>query len=117
MNSSTDHTRPQARAALVLVIVGLVLATNARAQGDLQPAAFLPLVIYRVPGAGQFNPWRYLAGGDVFNCSDFATQAAAQAVLRADPHDPNVLDGDNDGVACEHLPCPCDREPVPPPSK
>ncbi|MCW2579637.1 MAG: uncharacterized protein JWR82_1238 [Blastococcus sp.] len=37
------------------------------------------------------------------NCSDFATQAEAQAVLTANPSDPNNLDQDDDGVACEGL--------------
>ena len=37
------------------------------------------------------------------NCSDFATQAEAQAVLTADPTDPNNLDSDDDGIACESL--------------
>ncbi len=37
------------------------------------------------------------------NCADFATQAAAQAVLVADPTDPNRLDADDDGYACESL--------------
>lgn len=38
------------------------------------------------------------------DCSDFATQAEAQAVLDSSPGDPHFLDGDNDGVACEALP-------------
>lgn len=38
------------------------------------------------------------------NCSDFATQEEAQAVLDADPSDPHGLDGDGDGIACESLP-------------
>jgi hypothetical protein len=37
------------------------------------------------------------------NCPDFATQAEAQAVLDADRSDPNRLDDDNDGIACETL--------------
>src|ERR1700709_1892200 len=37
------------------------------------------------------------------NCSDFATQAQAQAVYNADPSDPNHLDADHDGIACENL--------------
>jgi LPXTG-motif cell wall-anchored protein len=45
--------------------------------------------------------------------SDFDSQAAAQAHLRADPSDPDGLDGnDNDGIACESLPAPFDRTPV-----
>jgi hypothetical protein len=38
------------------------------------------------------------------NCSDFSTQPEAQAVLNQDRSDPNNLDGDNDGIACEDLP-------------
>lgn len=38
--------------------------------------------------------------GDV-DCADFATQAAAQAHLRANPSDPDRLDADHDGIACE----------------
>jgi hypothetical protein len=37
------------------------------------------------------------------NCSDFATQQEAQAVFNADPTDPNNLDSDHDGIACESL--------------
>jgi Excalibur calcium-binding domain len=44
------------------------------------------------------------AAQDTFNCSDFATQEEAQAVLDSDPSDPNNLDSDNDGIACEDLP-------------
>jgi hypothetical protein len=39
-----------------------------------------------------------------YDCADFATQQEAQAVLNADPSDPNRLDGDNDGIACEDNP-------------
>ncbi|MFR9806391.1 excalibur calcium-binding domain-containing protein [Pseudonocardia sp. RS010] len=35
------------------------------------------------------------------DCADFATQAEAQAVLLADLSDPERLDADSDGVACE----------------
>jgi hypothetical protein len=38
------------------------------------------------------------------NCADFPSQAAAQAHLRQDPSDPDRLDADNDGVACENYP-------------
>ena len=37
------------------------------------------------------------------NCSDFSSQAAAQAAYNADPDCYGNLDGDNDGIACEHL--------------
>jgi len=50
-----------------------------------------------------------------YNCSDFSNQAEAQVYLL--PGDPYGLDGDNDGVACESLPCPCSTgsAPAPPP--
>ena len=38
------------------------------------------------------------------NCSDFAYQEDAQAVLDANTDDPNNLDRDDDGVACQTLP-------------
>ena len=38
--------------------------------------------------------------GDL-DCADFATQPEAQATLDADPTDPNGLDADDDGIACE----------------
>lgn len=44
-----------------------------------------------------------VAGRDL-DCGDFETQDAAQAVYEADRSDPNNLDGDNDGVACEDNP-------------
>jgi hypothetical protein len=39
-----------------------------------------------------------------YNCSDFETQAQAEAVLKQDPSDPHYLDGEGDGVPCEDLP-------------
>jgi hypothetical protein len=38
------------------------------------------------------------------NCADFATQQEAQAELERDPSDPNNLDADDDGEACETYP-------------
>lgn len=59
-----------------------------------------------------FDPTSYTGQGDAFNCADFPSQAAAQAVLRADPSDPNRLDADRDGIACERNRPPRDAEPV-----
>jgi endonuclease YncB( thermonuclease family) len=39
------------------------------------------------------------------DCSDFANQAQAQEYLL--PGDPHRLDADDDGKACDALPCPC----------
>jgi endonuclease YncB( thermonuclease family) len=44
------------------------------------------------------------------DCADFSTQAAAQAYfagLGGPASDPDRLDADSDGLACETLPCPC----------
>jgi hypothetical protein len=44
------------------------------------------------------------------NCSDFATQAGAQNYYESvggPGQDPEGLDADHDGIACETLPCPC----------
>ncbi len=44
------------------------------------------------------------------NCSDFNTQAAAQQyfINHGGPNsDPDGLDSDGDGIACESNPCPC----------
>ena len=59
-----------------------------------------------------FDPTNYIGQGDAFNCNAFASQAQAQAVLRADPGDPNRLDGDRDGRACENNRVPRDLTPV-----
>lgn len=59
-----------------------------------------------------FDPLRYIGQGDAYNCGDFGSQAQAQAVLRADPRDPNRLDADNDGIACESNRAPKDLVPV-----
>jgi micrococcal nuclease len=42
-------------------------------------------------------------GGGDLDCADFATQQEAQAELERDLSDPNGLDADNDGIACEEL--------------
>jgi hypothetical protein len=43
-----------------------------------------------------------------YNCSDFENQAEAEEYLL--PGDPYGLDADNDGIACEDLPCPCSSQ-------
>lgn len=83
--------------------------------GRIPAAAPLPRPITTPPptAPGAFDPRFYIGKGDAFNCADFASQADAQAVLRADPTDPNRLDGNRDGVACESNRSPKDLVPVP----
>ena len=53
------------------------------------------------------------------NCDDFSYQDEAQAVLEADPSDPNDLDlSDKDGRACENLPVRQEEvtDPIPAPA-
>ena len=50
------------------------------------------------------------------DCSDFGSQREAQDyfIERGGPSsDPDLLDGDDDGVACDSLPCPCSSGPSP----
>lgn len=44
------------------------------------------------------------AAAQDLDCADFSTQGEAQDNLNANPGDPNGLDRDNDGIACETLP-------------
>ena len=41
---------------------------------------------------------------NTLNCKDFPSQAAAQANLIQNPGDPNRLDANNNGIACEDYP-------------
>jgi hypothetical protein len=49
-------------------------------------------------------PMAGVAAAQDLDCSDFATQEAAQAVYNANRTDPFDLDRDNDNRACERLP-------------
>ena len=51
--------------------------------------------------AWEFTPDAFAQ--DDLDCADFATQEEAQAAVDADPSDPNGLDADSDGFACEEL--------------
>ena len=65
------------------------------------------------PALPTFDPRPYIVAGDRYDCVHFASQAQAQAVLRAAPGDPNRLDPDRNGIACDSNLPPYDREPVP----
>lgn len=62
-------------------------------------SVWLPLMLLLIGPWAAFAPLSLAKGG--LACSDFASQTAAQAVLDQDPSDPNGLDTDGDGVACE----------------
>jgi hypothetical protein len=64
-------------------------------------AVATPTVATATPTPAAFDPRRYLGQGNRYGCLDFASHAQAQAVLRADPTDPNRLDTNpRDGLAC-----------------
>ena len=69
------------------------------------PTAATPSPIPKptAPPQSDFDPQQYLGQGDEYNCGDFEYQLQAQAVLEADSSDPNKLDRDEDGTACESL--------------
>ncbi len=68
--------------------------------------AFL-VILTATPGLGM-SP----GAAEAATCADFPTQAVAQSYLRDNPSDPDGLDADGDGIACESNPCPCDLSPV-----
>src|SRR5918995_6367752 len=59
-----------------------------------------------LPSGGTTSGGTPIGGGDGggdLDCANFATQEEAQTVLERNPSDPNGLDADNDGIACEEL--------------
>ena len=85
-------------------------------------AALAMVVLACLFGLLSMVAWQWMPSAqaqDTLNCSNFASQADAQAELRRDPSDPNGLDGPPgpayegiQGVACEDLPPPKDLTPV-----
>jgi hypothetical protein len=70
-----------------LLVVGLVLLA-----GLLSRVTYEQLIHPREPAAAQSNQ---------YNCASFGSQQSAQAELERDPSDPNDLDPDGNGRACE----------------
>lgn len=81
-------------------------------KGLLLGLTLLAAMIAPVHAQDDFDAAQYIGQGDAYNCNAFTSQAQAQAVLRADPSDPNRLDADWDGVACENNRGAQDREIV-----
>jgi hypothetical protein len=63
-----------------------------------------------VPPANAFPKPPY--SGPIYKCSDFPSQAAAQAYLRLYSFDPSGLDPGKTGIACPNNPAPFDKMPV-----
>ena len=73
-----------------LVMVGLVLVA-----GLVLRVAYEQLVYPSKPAVAQ---------SDRYDCASFGSQESAQAVLDSDPSDPNNLDSDGNGRACDDYP-------------
>jgi hypothetical protein len=76
--------------------------------------AALALALMLTPSASADS----LATTATVNCSDFSTHAAAQSYFLSvggPSSDPDGLDGDADGIACESNPCPCNYSTTPTP--
>ena len=108
----TDLATPTVRAALAAVPTPTVKSPDAPAPTPTAKAAPTARATPVAASAESFDPSNFLGKGDAFNCNAFSSQAQAQAVLRADPRDPNKLDPDRDGVACESNRAPKDTSPV-----
>ena len=72
---------------LRLLVVGLVLLA-----GLVSRVTYEQLVHTSQPAAAQ---------ADQYDCASFGSQESAQAELERDPSDPNVLDPDDNGRACD----------------
>jgi hypothetical protein len=70
-----------------LLVVGLVLLA-----GVVSRVTYEQLVNPENPAVAQANQ---------YNCASFGSQESAQAELERDPSDPNNLDPDGDGRACD----------------
>ncbi|MGQ0678793.1 MAG: hypothetical protein ACT4OM_03900 [Actinomycetota bacterium] len=116
----TDATKPVSPVRLRLAGIGLACGifvvgacggdSGTRSAGT--PRERAEAIVNPIPADPGFDPKRYIQHGDAYSCLEFASQADAQAVLRADPSDPNKLDDDGDGIACPDQPEPEDRTPV-----
>ncbi|MFD4372365.1 hypothetical protein [Streptomyces sp. NPDC058486] len=117
-----SRTRAIKRGVLALAVIAVALAVVVfvRGESDAPAGAQGPVREWCTPGTPRtalcpnnevFDAKEYATHGDAFDCVNFAHQADAQAVLRANPGDPNRLD-DGGGVACRGLPEPRDTQPV-----
>src|SRR5215204_7297711 len=70
-----------------LLMVGLVLLA-----GLVSRVTYEQLVFPSKPAAAQ---------ADLYDCASFGSQQSAQAELERDPSDPNNLDPDGNGRACD----------------
>ena len=73
-----------------LVVVGLVLVAGFVLRGTYEQ------IVYPSKPA--------VAQADQYDCASFGSQESAQVELDSDPSDPNNLDSDGNGIACDNYP-------------
>jgi hypothetical protein len=73
-----------------LVMVGLVLVAGFVLRATYEQ------IIYPSKSA--------MAQADQYDCASFGSQESAQVELDSDPSDPNNLDSDGNGIACDNYP-------------
>jgi hypothetical protein len=73
-----------------LVMVGLVLVAGFVLRGTYEQIVYLSK-----PAVAQ---------ADQYDCASFGSQESAQVELDRDPSDPNNLDSDGNGIACDNYP-------------
>jgi hypothetical protein len=73
-----------------LVMVGLVLVAGFVLRGTYEQ------IVYPSKPA--------VAQADQYDCASFGSQESAQVELDSDPTDPNNLDSDGNGIACDNYP-------------
>lgn len=98
----------------LFVVLALLLCAGLVYAQEYDHFVYLPVVIGGSGGTPTpiprptIPPPPYDCSSDIYNCSDFATQAQAQACydycVAQGYGDVHHLDGDGDGVACEWLP-------------
>lgn len=95
-------TGPVTKALILFLVVAaaltLRLGWEALAQVEnARPAVSATAVAQKTDDA----PEEDISGEDILDCVDFEDQQEAQDSLEADPSDPDNLDADSDGQACE----------------
>jgi hypothetical protein len=73
-----------------LIMVGLVLVA-----GFVLRSAYEQILYPSKPAVAQ---------ADQYDCASFGSQESAQVELDSDPSDPNNLDSDGNGIACDNYP-------------
>src|SRR5688572_22329909 len=61
------------------------------------------VVAFQMAGTAATPTYAEVHTGNLHDCDDFSSQAAAQAHLVENPTDPDNLDSDNDDIACENF--------------